>query len=192
MAQDDVWHGRMIYDVNGVSCVNSWYFQELDTISDNNLAAMVAGLGALILPDYQFYWTQNVSATAFQANRITGVTTPTLSANLTGVGLVTGNTLPSTTCVVLRHYSNPPGPRTRGRMFCAGMIDSDEEEGRIVGVGALRFAGVVDRLKNADQETGVGRVAMGHWSPAAESFSTIEKVVIRPNLTVLASRQLSI
>lgn len=190
MAQNDVWAARIVYEVNNVACNNNLYFAENNGVLDPDIQGMVDAMAIYWGGAFATAASSDVQFLALACRRITGITTPQFVGRIDAPGLLAGDAAPSTQVAVVRHYSRPSSIRTRGRLFFAGCLETDTENGRLTAAGILRFAGIINALKDQNIPAGTINTRTVHWSPLNEQSYEITKVQVRPNLTTLASRQL--
>ena len=189
MAQDDIWRIQATMKVGDVAMTNILYFQENQTVPDDDLDQLVDDVGLAIGTAYIQCMAPDTSFIGAVASRISGITTPAFTYQVSLPGLLTGQAMSPHMAAVVRHYGRPAGRRRKGRIFFPGMLESDNENGRLTAAGILRLAPVVELLKNQAIPSGNNSVRIAGYSGLDEAAYQIFKVQVRPNLTAVASRQ---
>ena len=189
MAQNDIWRAQTVTKVGETATSNILYFQENQTVPDDDLQQLVNDVGLAI----GTAWIQACASDTFFlgiiASRISGITTPAFSFQTSLIGLVDGQAASPHMATVIRHYGRPAGPRRQGRIFFAGMLETDNLNGRLTNVGLQRLAPVVELLKNQAIASGDNSVRIAGYSGKDETAYEITKVQVRPNMTAVGSRQ---
>jgi len=189
ISDTDVVQATFLSTQQGVRVANVLYMQPSAALGDTIIDQNLTDLGTLVWGSINNFTSDQLVFRCLIARVVTSSSEPVRFYQFNLPGSIVNNPLPTSNCVVVRHYSAPATRRRSGRICFAGVPEVHHRGGRITAGAVLLYADFTTRLRSTGW-TGTNATWNGwHFSRADMAYSQIVHANVNPLIKKVRSRQ---